>query len=380
MAPKVSTKKVLKIVLDTNALFTKMASDLVSLETKGMIEDNKNHLDLMIEWHLPSTVIEERAFQMRKAASALLPNLTKIEKILGHNLGINEETLDSRIESIIQGNMTALGIRHLKMDIGRINWESLIKSAHRRTPPFDRENEKGFRDSLIVESFLQLVEDSPRSPSKCRLILVTNDDLMTQAINLRLNGSSNTKVLNSLEELQGLINTLVSQVDESVINRLQEKAAPLFFKVGGERQGLYFSQKIAELAQDKFSSEFSSLPDGADYRETGGILIAKPRFIKKVGQRVHWASRVIFKAKAFSNDLIEPQVNNLQQLGGLSVGQSAPQLFGGGLPALLRAGKPRQTHIGSTNIDVEWSVTVDSKSKLSRASIDNLACIGTEWV
>lgn len=379
MASKKSTKKVLKIVLDTNALYTKMASDLVSLETKGLINDNKNHLDLIIEWFMPLTVIEERAFQMRKAASELLPNLTKIEKILGHNLGINETTLDARIDGIIQDNINSLGISHLKMDIGRIDWGVLIEAAHRRHPPFDRQNEKGFRDSLIVESFLQLVEDSPKSPSKCRLILVTNDELMSKAVNLRLSGSSNARVLNSLEELQGLINTLVSQVDETVINKLQDKATPFFFKAGEGQQGLYFSQKIAEVAQDKFISEFSGLPDGADYREVAGILIAKPRFIKKVGQRVHWASRVIFKAKAFANDPVEPQFSSLQ-LGGLSVGQSPPSLFGGGLPALLRAGKPRQTHIGATNIDVEWSVTVDSKSKLSRATIDNLTYVGTDWV
>ena len=363
------------VVLDTNALFTEMASDLVSAKTAQMILDNKNHLDLEVEWYLPITVIEERAFQMRKAASRHLPALSKVEKILGHNLGINQNTLDGRIDSIINENLSSLGINVLKIDLDKVDWNELINRAHKRLPPFELDNEKGFRDALIAESFLQLVAGSPKNSASCRLIMITNDNLLSTSLVARLEKSQNAKVLSDLEDLKELINTLASAIDEAEISRLQQKAKPLFFKGDGINRGLYYSQNIFDRVQSEFAATFDELPEDSDLRESGGIVIAGPRFVKKNGQRLHWVSRIIFKFKTFVSEPPEAQ-GGLMQLANKGLFETKnPNM--NSLPSLLRLGARRQMHIGTSNFDVEWSVTVDSKSKLSRSTIDQINFVGT---
>jgi hypothetical protein len=375
MPRKLKSKKTIHVVLDTNALFTEMASDLVSAKTAQMILDNNNHLDLEVKWHLPITVIEERAFQMRKAASRHLPALDKVEKILGHNLGINQSTLNDRIDSIINQNVSSLGINILKIDLDKVDWNALIERAHKRLPPFELDNEKGFRDSLIGESFMQLVGDSPKNSASCRLVMITNDNLLRASLEERLDKSQNAKVLNDLEDLKELINTLASAIDEAEISRLQQKAKPLFFKGNGVNAGLYYSQNILNRIQSEFTAMLEELPEDSDARESSGIVIGGPRFVKKVGQRLHWVSRVIFKFKTFIGDPPEAQ-GGLMQLSSKGLFETKNSNMNS-LPSLLRLGARRQTHIGTSNFDVEWSVTVDSKSKLSRSLIDQINFVGT---
>jgi len=75
----------LLVVFDTNVLYTQVASDLVRAEVQRIIEENSNHPDLIIEWHLPEVVIGERKYQMLVKAKELIPNLSKLEKLLGRS-------------------------------------------------------------------------------------------------------------------------------------------------------------------------------------------------------------------------------------------------------------------------------------------------------
>jgi hypothetical protein len=45
-----------------------------------------------------------------------------------------------------------------------------LDAAYRKPPLKDGETEKGFRDRIIVETFLQLVDDSPKTPTICRIV------------------------------------------------------------------------------------------------------------------------------------------------------------------------------------------------------------------
>src|ERR1035437_4801521 len=87
----------LLVVFDTNALFTQAASDLVLPDIKRIVKDNSNHPDLSIEWCLPEVVIGERTYQMMGKAKELLPNMKKLEKLLGHNFAIDEDTLELHV-------------------------------------------------------------------------------------------------------------------------------------------------------------------------------------------------------------------------------------------------------------------------------------------
>lgn len=384
MARKPRQIRELRVVLDTNALYTQAAHDLVNHETAEMIRGNNSHPDLKINWYLPATVIEERMFQMREKASGLLPTLAKMERLLGHRFGITPESLDHHVQLAVNSQKESLGINVVELNIDSVDWRKIIDAAHKRTPPFQQgDKEKGFRDALILETFIQLVADSPRTPSVCRLVLVTSDDLLASAARERIADYNNAQVLLNLDELKNLINTLASQVDEVFLNELQEKAQVMFFSGSENRDTLYYKEKIYDRIINEYIQPFETLPDGADIRESDGISIVKPRFVKKEGQRISWITRLRFKTKAYR--LEEAQLPASLQASLPETGATPQQVRQTGLNVfsdLYRrfAQKEKQfMKSGATIFEVNWSTTVDAKRKLLRPEIHEIVFSETIW-
>ncbi len=185
------------------------------------------------------------------------------------------------------------------MDHKLVDWPAVIHAAEYRIPPFEAgEKEKGFRDVLVAESFLQLVDGSPKTPAICRVVLVTADVLLSQAVNARIAGSPNAHVLSNIEELKGLINTIVSNVGEEFISHLKPKAAKLFFVSADEKDTLYYRENIRDQLKNKFGPQLEALPEGTTFRENGTWRIGGPNFSRKEGRRVLWTSRVEIEVEA----------------------------------------------------------------------------------
>src|SRR5204862_86291 len=154
------------------------------------------HPDIQIRWYLPHVVRCEREFQMRENGVALLPAVQKIERVLGHNLNITESVIVSQIEQLISKQLGDVGIEVLKLDIDKVDWSRVIDDSVYRLPPFEKgDKEKGFRDLVVLETVLQLVETSPTTPRVCRIALVTDDDLLTTAVQTRTVGRKNVRIL-----------------------------------------------------------------------------------------------------------------------------------------------------------------------------------------
>src|SRR2546429_8663514 len=120
----------------------------------------------------------------------------------------------------------------------------MILSAAYQKPPFSQgEKEKGFRDALLAEGFLQLVSDSPVTPKICRIGLVTSDGLLSETISQRTMNHSNVRILASLEDLKSLINTLVAEVSEEFVAKIQPSAESYFFVVN-QKDTIYQRENV----------------------------------------------------------------------------------------------------------------------------------------
>ena len=233
----------LRVVFDTSALYTKAASDLLSSEVNSLINDNSSHPDLKITWYLPDMVRCEREFQMRQAAIGLLPNVEKLERLLDHNLNITPDILEMRVGEAIERSLKFREIRVLPLSVENVDWTQLILNSAYRKPPFEKgQYEKGFRDAIIVETFLQLVDQSPKTPEICRLALVSKDNLLREAVKARTESNINVKLVATIGELEGLINTLVANVTEEFIETIREKADNLFFQTN-DNDTLYYKER-----------------------------------------------------------------------------------------------------------------------------------------
>ncbi len=289
----------LKIVLDTNAIHTQSEYYLVKHEVFELIRDSAQHKDLTVTWYLPVVVRHERQYQLTQQSLALLPSIQKLEKLLGHNLNITEDIIKRKVEDVIEQQIQELNIQLLAIEPANVDWNAVMLNAAYRKPPFSPgEKEKGFRDALIAEAFLQLVAASPVTPRICRIALVTGDVLLTEAVQARTGRATNVRILPDIEELRGLINTLVSQVSEDFVESIKSKASAYFFKPNDEST-LFYRENIWQKIFKKFRNELSSLPAGAAERENVATSVGSTRFVRKEGQRVFWATRIIAQSKSY---------------------------------------------------------------------------------
>jgi hypothetical protein len=395
----------LYVVLDTNALYTGSASYFVAKEVAELVAAHRALPDLTISWYVPSTVRDERHFQMLMEGRKLLEPIAKLERLLGHNLNITPDILDTRVREAIERQVVDHGLLIIPFEPGKIDWARLASDSAFRRPPFQPgDREKGFRDALVLESFVQLVESSPSSPSVCRVAFVTGDELLRTAAERRVSGATNVYILESLEALKGLVSTLGSAVDEQFIKGLQPKAVKLFY-TPGNRESLYYRWGVNEQLNKTLAAALVTLPSTADRYTVEEWSIATPRFSKKQGQKVSWVSRFEAALKAVKEVQVSPVQQSKYVIPSFSFPPSPDQnvlsasIFGA--PPGHGVVDPRfvapvqsafistnwsnalsqehQVATGTARIDVTWTVSVTTALALKSPKLDRVEFVDATW-
>jgi hypothetical protein len=400
-------KRELKVVFDTNALYTQSASDLLNYDLAEVIRQNSSHPDLTISWYLPDIVLHERQFQMLRRADDLLANIEKLEKLLGHNLGITRKLIGNRIDETIKNQLMEFSLQRITLVTDTVDWNRLILDSAYRKPPFDPgDKEKGFRDAIILETFMQIVNNSPVTPNRCRIALVTNDSLLSDALQSRTAQLPNIRIMDNIEELKNLINTLVSEVTEEYVKVVQSLATQYFFSTG-RNDTLYYKESIHQRISNDFQKELLSTAPGTEFRENGTWYISAPRFSKKQAQKIFWVSRITVEAKAYKtvttaqNTLIptltrgsalSPPISPLSWTNLKPPEGSIKSIYAAAVPSFSNATFSSQDFAvpsffsektlvatGKSIFEVNWSVSVSTKKKFSNPRIEGIDFIESIW-
>src|ERR1035437_3819392 len=366
----------LRVVLDTNILWVDSASDLVRREVATLLKGSI-FPDVTILWYLPDVVLHERQYQMQRKALELYPSVTKIERLLGQQLNTTKDAFLKRVETVVVEACHRLGILTLDLDTKRVEWQRLIGKALYRKPPFQEgETEKGFRDSLVAEAFLQLVASPAEPPHLCRTVFVTSDKLLATTVRGEMSTPS-AAVLSGIGELTGLINTLIANVDERFIARLQAKAAKLFFVSGECKDTLYYQEDLYGRIVKDFESDLNDAPDEVTYRKNGQWWVSEPQFVRKHVGRMFWATRLDVEAKAIKLD-IEHWQSSLDPSAFPTGMTTLASLMSGGVAGLPPI-KKTVTHKGTDSYEVGWSTEVTITEELENPRIGEIKHIGINW-
>lgn len=393
---KKKTPKLL-VLFDTNVLFTQVASDLVCLKAKTLVKENSQHPDLIIEWYLPEVVIGERRYQMLQKAKELLPNMQKMEKLLGHNFGVGENTLELHVDNAINESIRECEFKRATIDTKEINWENLISRSIKREPPFEaNEKEKGFRDSIIAHSFLHLHKNSPSTPNICLLALISEDQRLIDYVTELTVGSKNVRILSSLDQLESLINTLISTIPENLVADLAQKAGKLFFEQE-DTKSFYYKENIREKIQDTYSNELSNTILSGYLRNEKTWWILEPIFIKKERQRIHWITTVEIEFEIYHFERIDTSQDSLfgsqqtlstqspnkeigkgiSNLNSLSPPPATPSL-GLGLLGRTLSQKKIVDFTGKEKFEIHWSTTLSRTRHLTGPKLEKILYIGND--
>ncbi len=391
--PKKSVSE-LKVVFDTSVLYSGVAHNLLNNEARQLIKDNSTHSDIKISWYMPEVVMHERQYQMQNKGFELLLPINKLEKILGHNLNITKEIIERKIKDTVKDQLQELNIQISKLDNDKVDWDRLTLDAIYRRPPFEKaEKEKGFRDSLIVETFLQIVSSSPSTPKICRIALVAEDKLLRETVENRTVGLKNIRILSNFEELKGLINILVSTVEEEFVKEILGKVIICFFE-NDNKNSLFVKEQIDQRIELKFYEKLYEIPEGADRRENGTWNISIPRFVKKTGQRTTWISQIRVEAKAYKNveiayqrspmtlaDCLHPDnlFSYTDKTGFAKLGKTTKDFE----DRVFRYTPPPKSESlfakGNSVFEITWSVSVNVNKKFSNPKIKKIEFIETTW-
>jgi hypothetical protein len=222
---------------------------------------------------------------------------------------------------------------------------------------------------------------------------------LAQAVNERIADSPNASVLANVEDLKGLINTIVSNVGEDFIAQIKPKAARLFFVSADDKGTLFYKEKIEERLNERFRTELQAILPGTTFRKNGTWGIHLPNFSRKEGRRVYWKSRIEIELEGGSvaiDDRPEkesPITNLVASIGAHALGSPEPrespsfltnylksEAFSPGSQwtnlstfAMVTAPEKRlTTHKGVDIFEVLWSTEVTVSKNLKKPCINDI--------
>jgi len=234
----------LRVVFDTNPIYSDSATDVVRRSTATFLREYRKKERLQLRCFMPEVVREERRFQMFTKARATLRAMQKLECVLPGGLRISEEMLSEGIAAHIAKTLDDLGITTLALDTAKVDWNRVCLDVVRRDPPFSTgESEKGFRDLLIGETFIQFVEASADANSDVKFVLLSADERLATMVRQRLSGRADVTTFNGVQTLGGFINSALADVSDAFIKAHQLAATRAFF-VRGDKATLFYSQNL----------------------------------------------------------------------------------------------------------------------------------------
>ena len=280
---------VVAVALDTSVIKT-TGTELVTLDVKRLIDTTYEHLD--VRWQVPRIVVLERQHQMVTDGLTLLKHRAHLEFLTQQKLAaLSESNVEERVATFIAGQLAALRLEVLELNAGAIGWDALIEDAARRRGVFKGSDnrEKGFRDRLIAETFMQ---HPNTEPDYARRAFVTADPHLAAYVTSRVGANAAVAVLNSVSELTTHLGTLNSQLQEALVAILKPLASEMFLDASGG--GLFLASGVPERITAKYRDVLARIPDGATRRELVGWSVDSPTFIGLLPGRVtEWESRVV---------------------------------------------------------------------------------------
>jgi hypothetical protein len=294
----------LNVVFDTSTLYTKRVDDLVSAAVADVIKTNSAHADIEIIWTIPQMVVDERENQMLEMAKTYVVALNKIERLLGTNWGVTEENLALHVDKAVRRRMDELGLCRQQLDAQRVEWKDIAKRAAQRLPPFEKgDAEKGFKDAVIAETFVQLAKDWIAADSRNKAILIAKDGLLKEWVTSQLPAGTRVRVLD-LPGLQSEINILGSSVDEAFAAELVADAEKLFY-IPGDKSTFFFAGSVTGKISEKYLQRINWLPEGGQKNAIKGVRVHPPVFLEKTSRRVKFSTKVTYSMET----LVYPRVD-----------------------------------------------------------------------
>jgi len=390
----------LKIVIDTSVLFSIKPKSLINSALCKLIEEESNNNEIDIQWFLPEIVYKERKFQLFLEAQNLFKSTKKLFDLININKVISIDEIKNRLEKLLDNSIKTNKLKIIKLDYSKVNWQEIVEKSVNRLPPFDPgENEKGFRDAIVIESYFQLLSETQNISNPCYVILATNDELQIESVKKRIVNLKNKYSPLNIDGIKGFINSLKSRIEIEITEKVRELAKNYFFS-HESTESLFIDKKIQNTIEINFFKILNELPDGANKRINSNWYVEDPQFLNKNDSRWAWISKISVGFKTFKN-ISKIQPINYSNYG--SSGSVIPTESSSGsavfyTPSLITSGSAIENAynggsvlipggsfydevlfaVGKNDFEIKWSIEVDKNFIISDPKIEDIKFIEGE--
>jgi hypothetical protein len=282
-----SKKVSISVILDTNAIYNSTIKHLLNKKIKDLIKLSATFKDVECSWILPKMVLDERKYQMRKDAFTMLERSKKVDDFFERKiLSVDEKKIDRKINQYIRREIKANKIKIISPKVRRINWNALINDSVNRGLPFEKENEKGFRDRLIGETIIEYC----KGVGKKKVFILCGDKLLRSFLESNVTKKS-VFCHPTLLHLKNDINIIESNAEKGFIDKLV-KESKMYFSHGDKS---FFKRKgIWEKINKKYENVLSYSGTGIGYirNNNSSYTYEKTLFIKKELQNVTFETAI----------------------------------------------------------------------------------------
>ncbi|WP_423378173.1 PIN domain-containing protein [Burkholderia sp. LMG 32019] len=311
-------------MLDTNVLFDEGSGDqFFSPAIEGVISDGA-YSNINIHWIIPEMVRMEREYQLRQKARHIVSKAKEMPSIFSSTWVGDVEKVNEAIANHAKNEMRRLQVLEHNCDPDSVDWPKVIKSAGLRLPPFDPDdkNEKGFKDVIVAETFIQFCENlSPFGHQTA--ILVTKDAMLASHVSARVRLPN--KVLTSVGALINELNFIVADIDPEQSVDLSRLAGELI-RGNGDFWADVGAQVLPFVTQPQIVFGVSDV-------KMGEAVYYSPIFLRKHMKTVYF-SFVLSYPRTGKIWVLDPPPGGLFSLGATPalpnpLNQKGPHLFGG---------------------------------------------------
>ncbi len=283
---------------------------------------------------LPEVVVGELVFQhatsANKSYKRIQSEAENLSSIIGSAVPIRLH--DAKIKALVQKRFN-LWLRDKRARVAStplnsINWRSLIDRSIWRLPPFESNPkdplaEKGFRDSLILETLVDLHDNQS---SINAVVFLCGDALLRDAASERLTKAPRYQSYSSLGEFESYLKLTSEQLNDQFVKFILKRAAEKFF-TKGDTQTFYYQSDFNSKFRAKFSEYFSdpiksqnenlrlldSLFSGDDWKhlDVGKYWISPASFLRLESKNMYqWLSVVTLVQKFQRKVVLSLQPSN----------------------------------------------------------------------
>ena len=244
--------------------------------------------EFALELMIPEVVRGELLFQQTtsalKGVKRINDAVIDVSKVTGKKYShrIGDARVKREVEKRFDAWAATISASILDTPIGAILWDDIIHKSIWRLPPFspdtkDHDNEKGFRDTLILETIKYYCGQESR---QLPIAFICGDQLLRESAAKALGTDKRFTAYEKFEDFKTYLDLTRKKLEDVFIKAIIQRASEKFYSQG-DGQCLFFRDNIKSTLQEIYKQHFDN-PEGSN------TLI--PSYFSSVGLR-RWEAR-----------------------------------------------------------------------------------------